>query len=1344
MTAVDTSLPENESHISRTLLFIVGLLGALSLSAQPLTVYAIAAANGGQTTPTQVILKYTAPSDSPCTIQVSESPTLSPLVHDVDPSLFPGANLDGRAGNLTNGLERTFVVGARRSDVARDNKLYSRALQANTQHYYQINCDSTLVTGQFMTDNPPFGNSYSDNPPFNAAGFGNYGWPTIDWTDQSTVYIDPLTGIALKRFTQPGAFGFQGGSAGSGALPVYWDRNGAWSNAGNITSGASTSLATYSGASSDTIFVAWDNNSLDPDGAQLSGYNPIGFSLDNLQLNLFGSGTDPSAENRTVSVCLAYYDSQTCETGWSDIVLPQSLASTPVNYPDSATFPNAGFWAGWGTVPRRSALGVWTATVSVNGNTVSNADGSFNTAWQAGGKYYIAGSSPACTNNLCTIASITNNQLMTIVETPGTLTTVQGYSATAGFLIRKKTGTGSVSISASSQFAASNQNLLPGTGSFQLCAPNAVTVSYEADGVTPIPPVLGELCLINSVGPGSNSVAGLYLLIPSTGTTRFINPMFVDAEQGVPSDYVQKAGIGGIWGVVDPVSPTTFYFSYTYGSGVNAGKTALIRAQYQTGPQCVFQAYWAGANHPALYASPGAQPGMLPHSYPGVQGLDSMDGLSSCMAYTNVTLPSQGRDVDSQIQAQPNYKPIFGTVGGVSNILGGKALFILTPGAREEPGLLYVFDLATGNLELASDTFSTYPLRWAAIHSASQQGSDRFIGIATSNGLGYYSNFVPDPGYFRGPYTFVPTAVWKWGAWSSDTSLPADGSINVACPAGLPEALVANGATGANCIQFKSQMACNTNPYLPGSGQTEAQAFPCPYNPAYSMLAPLAPGDYIRSVAALQAGGTVPYEYLQIVQVTSLGSNVWQFTASRVATSGKICDPNYPNLEAWPNGWVGVPVSQCNSDFFADTTNLAGGYFPAPTSSHYSSGVGSGGENPTTVTAATQGVNHRIYYQQPFAAPTAPPFFISADVFFHGMEAPSLFQSYPSNMQMSVTDPIDKNWFLDFHTLNPSSGGGWEFPAGNSTVFQTPATLVSGTSNVWKFSAPKGPVDFKTQPVVAYAGGYLLQDVSSPATGNIITDSTPWQYCVVYFAGECQTGSAVGEAYMSVPLVGGSYAGNIGYCNSNTVQWVMPCANTLAANAAQIIQSRDDVPDPHALNWRRLGFGLMGPGRQYEFSTAVPDPTGSWAVFACNWCDGVRNELFMAKLPPLPSDANAAQPGNDFQLVTVNLGANPKLDSARVRFGYAENGHPSLFYCTTRQESCSTTADSSMPFAYESEGPVWQSCSAGCTIQVPALPGRVLYYAIDRQQGPSSGSRFRRPPIRSVFGIHHHKGSARQ
>jgi hypothetical protein len=1321
MTAVDTSSSSAKSHKSRTLAFIFGSLGALSLSAQPVTVYAIAAANGGQTTPTQAILTYTAPSDSPCTIQVSESPTLSPLVHDVDPSLFPGANLDSRAGNLTNGLERTFVVGARRSDVATDNKLYSRALQANTQHYYQINCDSTSVAGQFMTVNPPLGNTYSDNPPFNAAGFGNYGWPTIDWTDQSTVYIDPLTGIAIKRFTTPGAFGYQGGSSGSqggGALNVQYDSSATWTNPASITSGNSSTLATT--ATTNPIFVAWDNTNLNPDGAPVIGYYPFAYSIDSLQLNVFGNGTDSSSSNRTVQVCLVFYDSTTCNSAWQNIVVPRTLVSGAVSYPASTVFPNGGAWAGWGVTPPRSSFGVWATTVSVSGHTVTNTNGYFNTAWQSGAKYFIAGSS--CTNSLCTISSVQTNESMTVVESPGSLTNVLGYSAAAGFLVRKSNSTGTVSISVASQYAVSYQNLLPGAGGLQVCEPNTVTVSYAADGVTPITPVPGELCLVNAVGPGADEVPTLYLLIPSTGEVRFINPLFADVTNGTSDDNF-LSGIKSVWGAVDPTSPTTFYFSHVYGSGPYAGKVVIVKAQYQTGPECVFQAYGTGAADPPLYAPNGA--------YPGGQYHDSVDGLSACMLWTNVTLASAGRDLQSQIAARSNYKAIFGTASGLSNVNGGKGLVAL--GASSEgPALLYVFDLSTGNLVSASDTFSTYPLRWTAVHAAAQQASDRFMGIASSNGLGYYSNYVPDPTQFRGPYTTTPTMMFRGGVWSANTSIPADTSINIACPAGLQPALVAQGATGNNCIEFQAKMACNTNPYTGGSsGQTEAQAFPCPYNSSYSMLSPIGPGDFIRNLAALQSGGTVPYEYLQIVQATSLGSNNWLFVASRVATSGRPCDPNYPNPEAWLNGWTAVTVSRCDSDFFTDTTNLAGGYSPVLTGSHYTSGVGSNGENPTTVTAGAQGNPHYSAFQEPFFSQTSS-YLISADVLFHGMEAPSQMQSYPSNYQLSVVNSIDKDWFLDFHHLNPYSGFGWEFPAQNETSFQTPATLVAGTNTVWKFAAPLMVVNFKIEPVVAYAGGYLLQDVSSPTTGNVITDSTNWEYCVVYSAGECRVGSAVGEAYMSVPQVGGAFPSSLGYCNSNTVSVVMPCANTLAGNAAQIIQSRSDSPDPNALRWRRLGFGLMGPGRQYEFSTAIPDPTGAWAVFACNWCDGVRNELFMAKLPPLPSDANAAQSGNDFQLVTVNLGANSELNLARVRFGYAENGHPSLFYCTTRQESCSTTADSSMPFAYESEGPVWHSCSAGCTIQVPALPGRVLYYAIDRQQGPSSGSRFRRPPIRRV------------
>src|SRR5438105_3320850 len=59
--------------------------------------------NVSGTTATQAILSYTAPDSNPCQIEVSESASFSPLVHDIDSALFSGANLDTRTGALTSG-----------------------------------------------------------------------------------------------------------------------------------------------------------------------------------------------------------------------------------------------------------------------------------------------------------------------------------------------------------------------------------------------------------------------------------------------------------------------------------------------------------------------------------------------------------------------------------------------------------------------------------------------------------------------------------------------------------------------------------------------------------------------------------------------------------------------------------------------------------------------------------------------------------------------------------------------------------------------------------------------------------------------------------------------------------------------------------------------------------------------------------------------------------------------------------------------------------------------------------------------------------------------------------------
>src|SRR4051794_4417990 len=96
-----------------------------------------------------------------CTWKISESSTLVPLVHDVDPILFPGSDRDSRPGSVLRDGMRYFLAGTRATERAADGRLYSRALPANTTLYYEA-CGTR---SSFTTANIPFGNTYADLPP---------------------------------------------------------------------------------------------------------------------------------------------------------------------------------------------------------------------------------------------------------------------------------------------------------------------------------------------------------------------------------------------------------------------------------------------------------------------------------------------------------------------------------------------------------------------------------------------------------------------------------------------------------------------------------------------------------------------------------------------------------------------------------------------------------------------------------------------------------------------------------------------------------------------------------------------------------------------------------------------------------------------------------------------------------------------------------------------------------------------------------------------------------------------------------------------------------------------------
>jgi hypothetical protein len=177
-------------------LLIAAIVLVMSVNAQSTFNVQVAAK-----TSTQAILSYAAPSSNACRVEVSENANYTPLVHDVDPSLFPGSDSDLKSGGVVGPTVRAFVVGRRSAERAGDGKTYSRALQAYTTHYFRVSCGQSIGTGSFTTGNIPLGMTYQDLPPENI--------PTIE---AGNLVVDEQTG-ALAKIAAPNANNFNGSAA---------------------------------------------------------------------------------------------------------------------------------------------------------------------------------------------------------------------------------------------------------------------------------------------------------------------------------------------------------------------------------------------------------------------------------------------------------------------------------------------------------------------------------------------------------------------------------------------------------------------------------------------------------------------------------------------------------------------------------------------------------------------------------------------------------------------------------------------------------------------------------------------------------------------------------------------------------------------------------------------------------------------------------------------------------------------------------------------------------------------------------------------------------------------------
>ena len=273
-------------------IFPILLISIVSIAAEGATQIASI-----QATQTQAVIRIITDQPGACAYRASENNSLTPPVHDVDATLFTGFNLDSRPGSTIQGSQHVFVLGARHSQRALDGKFYSRALQANTVHWIGVTCGSDAeIVASFQTENPPLGRSIPEAPPFDSRGFGNYAWPTIDFTNPAATYADPMTGVLIKRATSSG---WREKIEQNVKFFAAFDLNSTWTNPTNILTwpGVSRTLATYSGTAGDPLFVAADLTAIPDYGysaLSVAGFTPFN-TPDDVLVRTYGSGSDATA-----------------------------------------------------------------------------------------------------------------------------------------------------------------------------------------------------------------------------------------------------------------------------------------------------------------------------------------------------------------------------------------------------------------------------------------------------------------------------------------------------------------------------------------------------------------------------------------------------------------------------------------------------------------------------------------------------------------------------------------------------------------------------------------------------------------------------------------------------------------------------------------------------------------------------------------------------------------------------------------------------------------------------------------------------------------------------------------
>ena len=1233
------------------------------------------------TTSTQVVISYTAPSTSVCTVEASKESDYSPLASDVDTAYYTGASSDSRTGNLTSGRYRVFVIGKRGPaaiEAALNGYFLSRALQADTDYFIRVTCGGDTATIVAHTANIPLGDSRGE--PLAVASPWKYRQVAVNKV-ANPEFADPYTGALIKHPAAIMGFGYAQSTAtsGDGYSPSgcnltltgvlgacrFTDATGTnWTaTTGTITDAIQAdddNFAEYSGTSQDRLYQRLSTG-------KYPTHSTLGGTLSFQNLAFSAKTSDTAGDGEFLMTCLSgrrltclsperRITLTTTEAAYS--VCDDSPCTTKDNPGDTMFNQDAGLIPGLSRVYNES--GTLTtlkfagsqASAACNELVVGETIYAYDTRTNGTGATGLIVNAKSCGSSPPQI-TIHDSYDFTHNGTTGVTFWLSDGLASAGYGIlvwKESTTSGStISVDFALWRAATSPNwiLNMGSGGFGKRFQNVPTAGGYYLGMTG-----GDSNMIIGVKPTADG-----LDIVSYGLAGWRGDLINGALSN--TGYLTGSSASANDAMWDDEVPGVFYMYFVTAGGCGQGIVKMTLSLATPAAAVV-----DGSGYPGGTRTPAA-------------GLSSAVLLTPCgSGASDYSLVKQRENVSADYAS---LKTSF-TSCAIESVQGLTLIETCKAGTQDSHGFIFAYDL--GNRLAAGAGFV------GTRGGNTQQAFGGFLVSGCPNARWCGIHTMQNPLSAAGsPFHMIelgakaPMGITVNTALSTCDSRSSPGTCS-ACPNVTLNGFNYNGKNWCDTLTITSSCASVSAPAGCTDGDPISSGDP-ELSPNLKWYQGLAVGDILKRST----------EYVRIVQKVSQTSIVvhrgWGYASNNSSYSsyapithssgvswvtncgGFVLDPATTNPEqpfglAW---YFGNDADGSDSTYtFLNRFQNHGfhsvnfGAYPDYTSAVFD--LTSPSANAATLTAGS------------YIAPPSTFAGKSSNCFGNSCE------KHPGANQVLG----DTSWFVD---VNPRM-----FTASGTNG----VALASGKTYIYEYTGD-ADVSPKHYDLEGYMGKYPMTRVDT------LTDSAAdtGKWCVAIVANDCFSGSTAGKAYLVnelfdttfIPLSTcresqfGTVNGDMCFGPSNGVgasvsQWKVPQSNGISVLNGEKTRAV-------SREWRFY--------REAATENVKADPTGKAFLTRSHWY-----------IVPPPMPGGDTRNRATFTGIPVTVGnVPPTTSTALVQFGYNADFQCSL----NRDNTCyaeSATVSETTPFVFDHQTLTGVSCGSGCTVTIPALTNRVLYW----------------------------------